>query len=79
MTYQAGPQNLSLKLPSVWGGESLKFLRKKKDSGDPKVSEAEVPKPNKNNSLGALRSQNLAKTTVWETRALSQEAMRPNG
>ena len=29
------PQNLSLEWPSVWGGKSLKFLRKIKDSRDP--------------------------------------------
>ena len=29
------PQNLSLEWPSVWGGKSLKFLRKMKDSRGP--------------------------------------------
>ena len=31
----AMPQNLSLEWPSVWGGKSLKFLRKMKDSRGP--------------------------------------------
>ena len=35
MVHQAGSQNLSLDLPSVWGGKSLKFLRKMKDSKGP--------------------------------------------
>ena len=31
----AAPQNLSLEWPSVWGGKSLKFLGKMKDSRGP--------------------------------------------
>ena len=31
----ATPQNLNLEWPSVWGGKSLKFLRKMKDSRGP--------------------------------------------
>ena len=30
----AAPQNLSLEWPSVWGGKSLKFLRKMKDASE---------------------------------------------
>ena len=31
LTENVGPQNLSLSYTSVWGGKSLKFLRKMKD------------------------------------------------
>ena len=35
VVHGAVPQNLSLEWPSVWGGKSLKFLRKMKDSRGP--------------------------------------------
>ena len=34
-THSADSLNLGLEWPSVWGGKSLKFLRKMKDSGGP--------------------------------------------
>ena len=37
MMHGAMPLNLSLEWPSVWGGKSLKFLRKIKDSRGPGV------------------------------------------
>ena len=35
VVHGAMPLNLSLEWPSVWGGKSLKFLRKMKDSRGP--------------------------------------------
>ena len=35
VTHGAEPLSLSLEWPSVWGGKSLKFLRKMKDSRSP--------------------------------------------